>query len=114
MSLAKRIAAKRSEQQRGFSDVEEWGEGDHPLRLYFTEISARDIEKVQRKYPKFLSDTSMSAMVEMIILKCEDEAGDKAFTLEDKAILLGETVSVIASVFGAIFSGDSAEDHEKN
>ena len=73
MSVAKRIAAKRAEKQREFIDVEAWGEGETPLRLYFTEVSARDIEKVQRKYPNFLSETSMSAMVEMIIAKCEDE-----------------------------------------
>ena len=114
MTLAKRIAAKRAEQQRGFSDVEEWGEADNPLRLYFTQISARDIEKVQRKYSNFLAEPSMSAMVEMIIVKCEDEAGEKAFTLEDKAVLLGEPVGVIAKVFGSIFDADSAEDHIKN
>ena len=56
----------------------------------------------------------MSAMVEMIIVKSEDEAGEKAFTLEDKAILLGEPVSVIAKVFGSIFDATSAEDHIKN
>lgn len=114
MTLAKRIAAKRAEQQRGFSDVEEWGEADNPLRLYFTEVSARDIEKVQRKYPNFLASPSMSAMVEMIILKCEDEGGEKAFTLEDKATLLGEPVSVIAKVFGSVFDVESAEDQAKN
>ena len=114
MTLAKRIAAKRAEQQRGFSDVEEWGEADNPLRLYFTQVSARDIEKVQRKYHNFLAEPSMSAMVEMIIVKCEDEAGEKAFTLEDKAVLLGEPVNVIAKVFGSIFDTDSPEDHLKN
>lgn len=114
MSLAKRIAAKRSERERGIVEVAEWGEGDEPLHLYFTEVSARDIEKVQRKHPDFLTNPSMSAMVEMIIIKCEDQAGEKAFTLEDKPILLGETVSVIAKVFGAVFNADSVEDHEKN
>lgn len=114
MSVAKRIAAKRAEKQREFIDVEAWGEGETPLRLYFTEVSARDIEKVQRKYPNFLSETSMSAMVEMIIAKCEDETGEKVFTLEDKPILLNETVATIAKVFGGIFSADSAEEHVKN
>ena len=56
----------------------------------------------------------MSAMVEMIILKCEDEGGEKAFTLEDKATLLGEPVSVIAKVFGSVFDVESAEDQAKN
>ena len=114
MTLAKRIAAKRADQQRGFSDVEEWGEADTPLRLYFAQVSARDIEKIQRKHKNFLSEPSMSSMVEMIILKSEGEDGDKLFTLEDKVTLLGEPVSVIAKVFGAIFDAASVEDHEKN
>jgi hypothetical protein len=114
MSLAKRIAAKRADQQRGFVDVEEWGEGDTPLRLFFTSVSARDIEKVQRKYKDFLTQTSLGAMVEMIIEKCEDEKGDKAFTLEDKPILMGEPIGVIAKVFGAVFNATNIEEHAKN
>jgi hypothetical protein len=114
MSIAKRIAAKRAEQERSFVDVEEWGEADQPLRLFFGPVTARDIEKVQRKHPKFMSDTSMAAMIEMMVLKCEDESGEKAFTLEDKPILMGEPVGVIAKVFGAVFAADSVEEHEKN
>jgi hypothetical protein len=114
MSLARRIAAKRADQQRGFVDVEEWGEGETPLRLFFTSVSARDIEKVQRKYKDFLTNTSLGAMVEMVIEKCEDQKGDKAFTLEDKPILMSEPVGVIAKVFGAVFNATSIEDHTKN
>jgi hypothetical protein len=114
MTLAKRIAAKRAEQQREFFDVEEWGEADQPLRLYFTQVSARDIEKIQRKYPSFLMEPTMSSMVEMIILKSEGEDGEKLFTLEDKSTLLGEVVNTIAKVFGAVFGADTAEQHEKN
>lgn len=114
MSLAKRIAAKRAEQQRGFVDVEEWGEGETPLRLFFTSVSARDIEKVQRKYKDFLTNTALGAMVEMLIEKCEDEKGDKAFTLEDKPILMSEPPLLIARVFNAVFNAQSSEDHAKN
>lgn len=114
MSLAKRIAAKRAEKERGFVDVEAWGEGDQTLRLYFHEVSAKDIEKVQRKHKDFLSSPTMSGMVDMIISKCEDEQGEKVFTLEDKPILMRETINVIALVFGAIFDTISAEEHEKN
>jgi hypothetical protein len=114
MSIAKRIAAKRSEQERSFAEVEEWGEADEPLRLFFGPVTARDIEKVQRKHPNFLTNTTMGAMVEMIIAKCEDEAGEKAFTLEDKPILMGEPINVIAKLFGNVFASDSVEDHEKN
>jgi len=114
MSIAKRIAAKRSDQERQFVEVDEWGEGDDPLLLYYGPVTARDIEKVQRKYKDFLSNVSMGAMVETIILKCQTEDGEPAFTLEDKPILMGEPIGVVTKVFGAIFNSDSVEDHEKN
>ena len=114
MSIAKQIAAKRQAQGRSFAEVEEWGEEDKPLRLYFAPVSARDIEKVQRKYKGFLTEATMGAMAEMIILKCETEDGEKAFSLEDKSVLMGEPVGVIAGLFGSIFNVDSVEDHEKN
>ena len=114
MSIAKRIAAKRAEKPREVVEVPEWGEGDDPLRLFFTSVTARDIEKVQRKHKDFLSSPTMAAMVETLIIKCEDENGDAAFTLEDKPILMGEPIGVIAKVFGAVFQADAIEEHEKN
>ena len=114
MSIAKRIAAKRADQTREVVEVPEWGEGDDPLRLYFTPVTARDIEKIQRKHKDFLTNATMGAMVDMLIIKCEDENGDPAFTLEDKAILMGEPINVIASVFGKTFSAIDVEEHEKN
>ena len=56
----------------------------------------------------------MPAMVEILILKCEDEKGDPAFTLEDKPILMGEPIGVISKVFATVFGGTSVEEHEKN
>lgn len=114
MSIAKRIAAKRAEQERQSVEVAEWGEGDDPLRLYFSRVTARDIEKVQRKYKDFLTNVTLGGMVEMIIMKCETESGDPAFTLEDKPVLMGEPVTVISNVFSQVFSSTSVEDHEKN
>ena len=114
MSIAKRIAANRAQQERGMVEVPEWGEEGQPLRLYFGPVTARDIERVQRKHPNFLSNITMGAMVETLILKCEDDKGDPAFTLEDKPILMGEPVGVISTVFAAVFGGTSIEEHEKN
>lgn len=114
MSIAKRIAAKHAAQERGCVEVEEWGEDGQPLRLYFHPVTARDVEKVQRKHPNFLEQASLAAMIDMIIEKSQDEAGNRTFTIEDKPILMGETVKVIANVFGSIFSSTSIESHEKN
>jgi len=114
MSIAKRIAAKRADQEREVVEVPEWGEEDNPLRLYFSPITARDMEKLQRKHPNFLTNVTLGAMVDVLIIKCEDEKGDPAFTLEDKPILMGETISVISKVFSAVFGGKTEEEHEKN
>jgi len=114
MSIAKRIAARRAEQQRGFVDVEEWGDEGKPLRLYFMPVTVRDVEKLQRKHKDFLSNPTLGSMVDLIIDKAEDEKGEKAFTIEDRPILLGEMIPVIANVFGAVFGNTSVEDHAKN
>lgn len=114
MSIAKRIAAKRADQTREVVEVPEWGEGDDPLRLYFTPVTARDIDKIQRKYPNFLTNATIGAMVDMLIVKCENENGDPAFTLEDKPILMNEPIGLISHVFGKAFSAADVEEHEKN
>ncbi len=114
MRLAERIAAKRADRAKGHVEVDQWGEDGKPLRLYFSQVSARDIEKVTRKHPNFMANPSLGAMVDLILAKAEDDQGEKLFTLEDKPILMGEDVSVLAKVFGAIFNADSIEDHEKN
>ena len=53
-------------------------------------------------------------MVELMIVKSEDEAGEKLFTLEDKPILLREPLELITRVFGELFGSTSIEEQEKN
>jgi hypothetical protein len=114
MSLAQRIAANRAEKELSSIDVEEWGEGDQAQTLFFTEVSARDMSKIQKKHPDFINNPTMDAMVEMIILKCQNADGEKAFDVGDKFILMGEPLVLIAKVFGAVFETVSVEEHEKN
>lgn len=114
MSLAQTIAAKRAERERIVIEVEEWGEGGEPLRLYSAPISARDMEQVGRKHKNFLAEQSLSGIVDMLILKLEDVDGKKALTLEDKPVLMGEGPVTLMKVFSQIFAVSSIEDHEKN
>ena len=113
-SLAKRIAAKLSEREKLHVDVEEWGEPGQPVRLYFDKFNIRDMSKLQRKYKDFATNPTLDAMVDAIISKVEDEQGEKVFTIEDRPMLMGAEVSTIARIFGAIFSGPTVEDMEKN
>ena len=112
MSIAKRIAERTSNKRH--IDVAEWGDEGKPEKVYYGPLLAGELNRIQRKHPKFLTDTSFDAMVDLIILKAETGQGEKLFTLEDKAILMREEVSVISTVAAAFMSGDSAEDQEKN
>ena len=88
------------------------------VRLLFVfdgAITAGDIDKLQRKHKDFLNNMTMAGMVDLIILKAETKDGEKAFTLEDKPILMRESVNVIADLAGQMFSDVATiEDHEKN
>ena len=114
MSIAQRIAANRAARERRSVEVAEWGEDDAPLLIYYSDVSAREIEKIRNKHKDFLNNPSMSAMVEIIIMKAENEAGDKIFTLEDKPVLMGEPVDLVANIFGSVFSSEPPEVKEKN
>jgi hypothetical protein len=112
MSIAKRIAERTSSKRH--IDVAEWGDEGKPEKVYYGPLLAGELNRIQRKHPNFLSSTSFDAMVDLIILKAENGQGEKLFTLEDKAVLMREEVSVISTVAAAFMSGDSVEEQEKN
>lgn len=109
-----RIAANRSAREISNIEVAEWGEDGVPLRIFYNSVTGLDIDKIQRKHKDFLSNPTIEAMVETIIIKSKDENGDQMFTLEDKITLLNEPAELIARVFGGIFNPVSVEDQEKN
>ena len=112
MSIAKRIAERTSSKRH--IDVAEWGDEGKPEKVYYGPLLAGELNRIQRKHPKFLSDTSFDAMIDLIILKAENGQGEKLFTLEDKPVLMREEVSVISTVAAALMSGESIEEQEKN
>ena len=112
MSIAKRISERTSNKRH--IDVAEWGDEGKPEKVYYGPLLAGELNRIQRKHPKFLSDTSFDAMIDLIILKAENGQGEKLFTLEDKPVLMREEVSVISTVAAALMSGDSVEEQEKN
>lgn len=115
MSLAKQIAEKRQADNRRAIEVPEWADDGAPVILYVGSITAGDIDKLQRKHKDFLNNMTMAGMVDLIILKAQTKEGEKAFSLEDKPILMREPVNVIAGLAGQFFSDiASIEDQEKN
>ena len=103
MSLAKRIAASRQSNRKSF-DVAEWGEDGVPLTVYVGMLTCADVDRLQRKHQNFMSNPTVAAMVDLIIMKAEDKDGEKLFTLEDKPILMRESVAIISKIAGEMFS----------
>jgi hypothetical protein len=63
-----------------------------------------------------MENTTIAAMVDLILMKAEDEGGEKLFTsVEDRIDLMGEETAVVSSIAEQMFSEiQSVEDAEKN
>jgi hypothetical protein len=112
--FGEQIAANRAARERHSVEVSEWGTEDSPLVIYYGAVTGSDIDKVQRKHKDFLTNPTMPAMVEVLLIKSEDEHGEKIFTLEDKPTLMREPFEIITRVFGTVFNATSLEEQEKN
>lgn len=112
MDILKRIAERTSIKK--CIEVPEWGENGSPAKVYYGPLLAGELNRIQRKHPNFLNDAKFDAQIDLIILKAENGQGEKMFTLEHKAGLMAEEVSVIATLAAAFMSGRTVEDAEKN
>ena len=76
----------------------------------------RIVSKLQKKHPKFMENTTISAMIDLIVMKASDEGGERLFTAaEDRMDLMGEETSVISGIAEQMFAEiESVEDQEKN
>jgi|GEM_PF-1022451 len=116
MGLAKELRQRRSVKRRAIS-VPAWAdEQGQPFVMYCRPITCYDLNELQKKHPKFMENTTIAAMVDLILMKAEDEGGDKLFTsVEDRIDLMGEETAVVSSIAEQMFSEiQSVEDAEKN
>ena len=95
-------------------EVAEWGDDGVPEKVYFGPLLTRELHNIQRKHPKFTTSAEFEGMVDLIIMKALNADGEKLFTLGDKPDLMREEVRVISEVAGAMLSGTSTEEFEKN
>jgi len=115
MGLAKELRSRRKLSAREVL-VPEWGDDSGAFKLYCRSITCYDLDQLQKKHPNFLNNMTISAMVDLICMKAEDEGGTKLFaSAEDRLDLMGEETSVISEIANQMFAEiDSAEEHEKN
>jgi hypothetical protein len=116
MGLAKELRNRRQVNARKI-EVEAWADPDgQPFAMYCFPITCYDINQLQKKHPKFMENTTMAAMIDLIVMKASDESGSRLFTSpEDRTDLMGEETSVISSIAEQMFAEiESVEDQEKN
>lgn len=115
MGLAKELRTRREVKVREV-DVPEWGDDSGAFKLYCRPVTCYDMNQLQKKHPNFLNNTTIAAMVDLIIMKAEDQSGERLFTAaDDRMELMGEHTDVISNIANQMFSDiESEEDLVKN
>ncbi len=104
MGLAKELRNKRKLKAREVL-VPEWGDESGAFKLYCRSITCYDLDQLQKKHPDFMTNTTVGAMVDLIVMKAEDAAGEKLFTsVEDRVDLMGEETTVISEIANQMFA----------
>lgn len=115
MGLAKELRTRREVKVREV-EVPQWGDDSGAFKLYCKPITCYDLNLLQKKHPDFLTNTTIAAMVDLIIMKAEDQSGEKLFgAADDKMELMGEQTDVISDIANQMFAEiESQEDAVKN
>lgn len=98
--LAAAISAHWDALQRQCVEIPEWGEPGQPAKVYFDPLTLAERDKL-RAYPH------NEFIAQAIILKAEDAAGKKLFSIADKHQLLNAAApSVITRIAERILIAD--------
>tara|TARA_R110000744_G_scaffold327575_2_gene433274 strand:+ start:340 stop:690 length:351 start_codon:yes stop_codon:yes gene_type:complete len=116
MGLARELRNRRKAIKREVL-VPAWSdEKGKPFKLFCGAITCYDLNELQKKHPDFLENTTMGAMIDLIVMKAQSEDGEKLFTSgEDKIDLMGEETTVISEIANQMFAMvETQEDALKN
>ena len=104
--LINRIKTHFSNQERIHFFVQEWDQD-----IYMTPLSLREQDKINAR----AKDSPYQLAVYALIMKAEDEQGEKLFSLDDKVDLLNNvSFGTVEKIITGMFSSGSVEDAEKN
>lgn len=99
------------EVERKLIEVPEVLHKGEPLSFFVSEMTCREMDKITKKHKDL---GSMEAMIEVIIMKAQDENGEKAFSLEHKPFFMNRDPKIVARIFNQVFNAIGVEEHEKN
>jgi hypothetical protein len=87
--------------------------GGQTVTILAAPLTPKDMAAVRRSHPDFQVNPSLTGMIELIIMKAKDEAGDKAFDITDKPFLLRASATKIGEMFGGLFGSQFEPDDEE-
>ena len=103
--LLERIKTHFSSQERMHFYVSEW-----ELDLYMSPLSLREQDKINARG----KESPYQIAVYALILKAEDESGEKLFTLDDKMTLLNNvSFQTVERIITAMFNSGGVDEAEK-
>lgn len=113
--MAKQLRERREVKTREVV-VPEWGDETGDFKLYCKPITCFDLNQLQKKHPDFLTNTTISAMVDLIIMKALDDNGVRLFNgIEDRVELMAEETAVVSEIANQMFAEiETQEDLAKN
>ena len=92
-------------------EVPEWGEETAPLRIYAKPLTMAEKNILARSS----LGNDLGILVDVIVMKAEDEDGEKLFSKTDKPHFMRHVdADVISRVAGEILRTDTVEDHLGN
>lgn len=92
-------------------EVPEWGNGDGPCVLFYSPLTLEEQAKIYRATEK----SSLAGLAKALVIKCENEKGEKVFKPEDYyALIKGADAKVVARVANTILDVPDSKEMEKN
>ena len=93
-------------------EVPEWlDEKGNPTVRYSQPFTLAD----RKKLAKFAQEDDLEFVVRMVIMKCEDENGEKVFDLSDKPVLMNKVdPNIIAKISTQLTATPSIEEQSGN
>lgn len=83
--------------------------GDVDVELFAKPLTGHDLDRLMKRHPNFSTAPTIGATVDLLIQKCETEAGDAAFDLADKPLLLQMPLNWLNHVRASLFPDQDAD-----
>ena len=112
MNVLERATAHFDAQGITRIEVPEWpDEKGNPTVMYSQPFTLGD----RKKLIKFAQEDDLEFIVRMVIMKCEDESGEKVFDLSDKPTLMNKVdPEIISRIAAKIVASPSKEEQAGN